>query len=189
MDGTLIDSSLSLEKIREDIGIPPKTPILEHIEKLKLVDKNIARAIVLEHELRAVENAKLNPGVEDLLLLLRSCEIEVGLFTRNCLKATQRVLERFKLKFNGVITRDCAPPKPNPQGLISIVQSWDLQFDQVVYVGDFLFDIHVGKKAGVRTALYSPFDIPKYANEADYVFSNFNDFSNRVLEVTPSGIR
>jgi len=183
LDGTLIDSSLSLDEVRKDIGAPPKTPILEYINQLTARDKFSAEAIVVKHELRAAEHSVLNPGVDEVLSTLFARGIEIGLFTRNCKRATDRVIERFGLKFNGIATRDCAPPKPDPAGLIEIVRNWGMEFGQALYVGDFLFDVQVGQKAGVKTALYIPRGLPPYADQADFIFSHFSELRHKILEL------
>lgn len=183
LDGTLIDSPLSLDQIRKELDFPHKTPILEHLSKLSPSEQALAKELIHSHEIKAAQLAELQPGVDSVLKALDENKIKMGLFTRNCKAATTLVIEKFSLKFNGIITRDCAPPKPDPAGLIGIVKAWGLELAQTVYVGDFLFDLQVGQNAGTKTALYLPNEVPDYADEADFVFTCYSDFQKLVLNL------
>jgi phosphoglycolate phosphatase-like HAD superfamily hydrolase len=50
-----------------------------------------------------------------------------------------------------VLGRDCAPPKPSPQGVLTILHHWNATPEDAVMVGDFHFDIEAGYKAGAST--------------------------------------
>ena len=80
------------------------------------------------------------------------------------------------MNFDQVVTRSCAPAKPDPTGLLKIVENWNLSVTDVLYVGDFLFDIEVGKNAGIKTALYAPHGNPLFSDQADYLFNHFQHF-------------
>lgn len=180
LDDTLITSSLNLNLIRSELGIPEKTPILEYIETLPTERKEKASALVLEHELDASSTAIINPGVCELFEFLRLKKIRIGLFTRNCLPVAQNVSKNLNLIFDCIITRDCAPAKPSPEGLVRMVKKWNTKDDELIYVGDFLYDIEVGLKAGVTTALYAPKETPVYSQKADIVFKDFFEFKKLI---------
>ena len=76
------------------------------------------------------------------------------------------------MEFSQVLTREDALPKPNPQGLHIICREWRLEAREVVFVGDFHFDVIAGRQAGMATILYAPGSVPEYADEADYVISH-----------------
>ena len=181
LDDTLIRSSLNLDLIRSELKIADKTPILEYIETLPPLEREVADKLVVDHEIAACEDAVLNPGVLEILSFLNTRNFRTGLFTRNCRPVADKVITKFDLEFDRVITRDCAPPKPSPVGLIAMIESWGIQSEEVIYVGDYLYDIEVGIAAGVKTALYVPGESPDYMNKADLNFKDFFEFKELIV--------
>ena len=47
--------------------------------------------------------------------------------------------------------------------------------DNVIYVGDYLYDIQAAHNANMRACLYAPNETPPYADQADYVLHDFYD--------------
>ncbi len=76
-----------------------------------------------------------------------------GLVTRNSRKSVDMVLERLHLRFDVVVTREDAPPKPAPEPVWLGCRCMGLPPSRVVFVGDFEFDMLAGRRAGVRTVL------------------------------------
>ena len=40
-------------------------------------------------------------------------------------------------------------------------------------IGDYLFDLQAGKRAGMRSVLFAPGETPIYANDADFILRDF----------------
>jgi HAD superfamily hydrolase (TIGR01509 family) len=180
LDGTLVDSRLDFAAMRRDIGVPEDQPILEYIETLPtLGDRQKAHEILHRHELHGANVATLIDGVSDFLGQLKSNATKLAVFTRNTRSATEIVVDKFFPDiFSHVITRDDAPPKPDPTGLLQISADWDLHPTQVIYIGDYLFDLQAGRAAGMRTFLYhTEPELPSYASQADHVFTRFDDLA------------
>ena len=76
-----------------------------------------------------------------------------GLVTRNSQKSVDVVLARLGLRFHAVVTREDAPPKPAPEPVWLGCQRMGLVPAEVLFVGDFEFDMLAGRRAGVRTVL------------------------------------
>ena len=72
------------------------------------------------------------------------------------------------------MTREDCPHKPDPAGLLSICKSWNASPANVLYFGDYLFDLQAGRNAGMPTVLYSPQTLPDYAHLADFTISHFS---------------
>jgi phosphoglycolate phosphatase-like HAD superfamily hydrolase len=53
-----------------------------------------------------------------------------------------------------------------------ICRAWQLDPAEVIFVGDFHFDLIAGRRAGMTTVLYAPLERPDYADEADFVISH-----------------
>jgi phosphoglycolate phosphatase-like HAD superfamily hydrolase len=76
-----------------------------------------------------------------------------GLVTRNSRKSVEIVLARLGLRFDAVVTREDAPPKPAPEPVWLACRRMGVTPAEVLFVGDFEFDMLAGHRAGVRTVL------------------------------------
>ncbi len=75
-----------------------------------------------------------------------------------------------------MLTRYDAEPKPHPQGIHLICAQWQLNPADILYVGDYLFDLQTAQNAGSRCALYFPEAVPDYAKEADVLIADYLSF-------------
>lgn len=155
LDGTLIDSRLDFARLRQELGISPGTPILEEVAEWPEDKQKWAQAVLDDHEITGVSSSDLFPGVSEFLSTLAEKNIPVALFTRNSRKATEIALARHGLKFSAVITRDDAPAKPHPAGLLRIAEHLGLATHEILYVGDYLYDLKAGSAAQMPTALFT----------------------------------
>ncbi len=115
------------------------------------------------------------PGAAELLAELAAQGFHRGLLTRNSRRFTEELIERLGLTFDAVMTRDDAPPKPDPAAIWRICDAWAIESPLVATVGDYRFDLEAGRAAGTRTVLYaagrSQESLPGWASQADYVLS------------------
>jgi HAD superfamily hydrolase (TIGR01549 family) len=170
LDGTLIDSQLDFDAMRREMGFPHGEPILEAIERLPSgPHRDRCLEILHDHERRGAESATRIVGAGELLAELDRLDLPQAILTRNSKAMTALALERLQLAFSQVLTREDALPKPHPAGLWKICNEWNFQVDEVIFVGDFRFDLLAGRAAGIRTVLFAPNGPPDYAHEADFV--------------------
>ncbi|HEV3022713.1 MAG TPA: HAD family hydrolase, partial [Pirellulales bacterium] len=155
LDGTLVDSGLDFEQMRREMGLPPGTPLLEAIASLDEAGRSRCTAILESHEQSGAERASLMPGVVGLLRSLSQRQVRQAVLTRNARKAALATLARLGLTIDLVFARDDAPAKPNPAAIWRICDLWELARHEVAIVGDYVFDIEAGRRAGVRTVLYT----------------------------------
>lgn len=173
LDGTLIDSALDFDQMRSDMEFAPGQFILETLEALpEGARKDRCREILRGHEYRGAMAATLMPGALELVAELTRLGIPQAILTRNSRAMTELALGRLKLKFSQVVTREDAPPKPDPTGLLSICRAWNVDVAEVIFIGDFQFDLLAGRRAGIATVLYAPAEVPDYAHEADFVVAH-----------------
>jgi phosphoglycolate phosphatase-like HAD superfamily hydrolase len=111
--------------------------------------------IIERHERIGAETATVVPGVPELLAELHRREVLVAVVTRNGRTFAGQTVRRLGLPIDLVMTRDDAPPKPNPAALVQILKNWQLPGSSAAMVGDFRFDLEAGRAAGMRTVLYS----------------------------------
>jgi len=190
LDGTLVDSKLDFEAIRRDMGLPSQTPILEALRQTAPGSElERMQAVLHSHELRSAELATLFDGVPEFLQWIDDQPWPRAILTRNSRICTEIVLDRLNLRFSYVLTREDAAPKPDPAGLLAICREWNLPPHEVVFCGDYLFDLQAGQRAGMRTILYAPGELPEFADQADLVLRAFpaavTQIRNWMGEVSP----
>jgi len=176
MDGTLVDSRLDYDAIRREMGLPHGVPILE---ALALTPDGHSRdqmlATMHKHELRGADEAILYDGVVEFLSHIGERGISTAVLTRNSRESTERTFSRLKLSFSQIITREDAPPKPDPAGVKMIADRWGLPTVEIVVIGDYLYDLQAGRRAGTRSVLFAPDEIPHFASEADFILRDFRE--------------
>ena len=178
LDGTLVDSGLDFDQMRREMDLPPGQPLLEALATLDEPQASLCRQILNRHEQAGAEQARLMPGVEEFLATLRARGIRQAVLTRNSREVTLATLRRLALEFDPVLTREDAPVKPDPAAIWRICETWDLPQRDVVMLGDFYFDIEAGRRAGVRTVLYTDGGEPRGVRGhelADFCLRSFRE--------------
>lgn len=173
-DGTLIQQRIDFARMREvvlrivanyGLAIEPLRgmyvlELIAHVEaELAQRDGERSRAFVLEAqravtdiELEAAESAFAFPGVAEMLGALRKRGFGVGIVTRNCRAAVERVLARNPLPYDVFLTRDDVPQvKPDPRHLLAAARALGVLGVQTVMCGDHPMDIVAGQRIGAYT--------------------------------------
>jgi HAD superfamily hydrolase (TIGR01509 family) len=186
MDGTLIHQALDFEAIRREIGLPPRTPLLEALDQLTPAERAVARDILDRHEQTAAAAAVVLPGVCEFLTWLGGLQVRRAVLTRNSRSAAAAALSRCGLvqHFDPIVSRDDAPFKPQPEGVWQICAAWGLPPAEIIVVGDYLYDIEVGRRAGTRTALITHGRDWPFAAEADLVFVDYAEGMGKLESMT-----
>ncbi|WP_158768459.1 HAD family hydrolase [Paraglaciecola sp. L1A13] len=183
LDGTLVTSKLDFSYLRTLLGCPLDQDILHFIAGLPFPEQEHANKIVQDYELEDARNGLWIDGAKQLIHALQQKQLPVAIVTRNSKQATTLKLASNHILFDVVLTREDAPPKPDPSALLRIAERWQIPATQLAYVGDYLYDIHAAKNAGMLACLYAPNEAPNYAHEADWIFNNFAQFKDIVSSV------
>ena len=187
-DGTLTKPGiLDFAAIRQRIKCPSGTPLLEHIEALPHGNERTQAVKILEsYEAKAAESSQPHNGAEEIVVFLSSLSLKLGIITRNSLKSVKMALEKFKQvsysDFNVVITRDDkASPKPDPAGILLAARRIKVPADRMLVVGDYVFDIEAGQRAGALTVFLDNGTITQdHASLADYTIRNLGELKEIV---------
>jgi len=89
LDGTLVDSSLNFNLIRQQVGCPLGQDMLTFIATL--ADENQrqqAADLVIAHEMRDADQSRWLPGAQTLVNTLHQHNIPQAIVTRNSIPAT-----------------------------------------------------------------------------------------------------
>ncbi len=182
LDGTLIELNLDFEEIRRALGIKNKY-ILESILKFKDEERRRKLEVLKEFEIRAALNAKLTPHAKEVLDMLEELGLKKGVVTRNCRESVEIVMERFGLNFDFVITREDAKPKPSPEPILLALKMAKSKPERAVVVGDYVFDLIAGRKAGTKTALLLNGRNREFAKMADFVLRSLKEIENLITGI------
>lgn len=156
-DGVLIDSfgsnlkyyNLMLEKLE----LPPMTPEQERYVHIHTAGEGLRfifpeeyhdriPQMVVEFDYRDVlPSLRIEEGLVELLDFLKANEYLLGIHT-NRSTTMNMVLEHFGLTdyFGPIMTPSNVKPKPDPEGVFSILEQWNLTPDRLVFIGDSSLD-------------------------------------------------
>lgn len=155
MDGTLTIPVHDFNAIRRQIGITENTPILEAIADMSPDQAEWTRRRLHDIEMEIAALARPQPDVTEVLQALTGQGRQLGILTRNDEDIALETLRASGLSGffaeEYVIGRETCAPKPNPDGVHHLLGIWQASPQQTVMVGDFLYDIEAGRRAGVRT--------------------------------------
>ncbi|TRY15963.1 HAD family hydrolase [Shewanella hanedai] len=189
LDGTLADSNPDFEGLRQELGIKSGTDILAHLESITDTEQAAkTKEIVERYELESSNRATWIAGAEQLIELFTRLQLQQAILTRNIPKAAAITLANLGLDLDLVLTRFDAKAKPHPEGVELICQKWQLEPANILFIGDYLYDLQTATNAGTKSVLYSPELIPDYASQADIVcrcyISLIEHFKTQISDLT-----
>lgn len=182
LDETLLTASIDFKTIRNAIGCGKGEDILAHLETFTDDnEKQEALRMIREHEIQDAMQAEWIPGAKKMVQELKDANLPVAIVTRNSKEATHIKLHRNKVDIDTVITREQAPPKPDPTALLQIAKEWRIPPEKIAYVGDYIYDVLAANNARMHACLYLRREIADFANLADFVFKDYTELQDYVL--------
>ena len=165
-DGTLTKpGAIDFLAVKQAVNCPEEVPVLEYIESMSDQDRKARALDVLEaFETDAARHSQPNFYAEELISLLCSKKIRTGIISRNSLQSIRIALENFSSigisDFDVIISRDDpVQPKPSAESVILAAKKINIALEQVVVVGDYIFDMEAGRNAGAVTIFLSNGDV------------------------------
>jgi len=172
MDGTLTHAIHDFDAIRRDLKLPEGKPILESIAELPDDEASRVNQQLDDMEYEIAHKATAHPHSEELLTLLQKNDCRIGIVTRNGHGIAKATLAACKLDgfftSQSIISRDCCTPKPAPDGVELLLSRWSADASTAVMVGDYLFDLESGKRAGVTTVHLDTEGLFPWPDQTDY---------------------
>ncbi|MCE9685742.1 HAD-IA family hydrolase [Shewanella sp. AS16] len=176
LDGTLAHSNPDFAGLRRELGIASGTDILAHLHELRDPgERQRAQALVHEYEMASSAAASWVAGARELICYLQQLEMPLAILTRNMRAAAQLTIDKLGIEITTVLTRDDARAKPAPDGLHRICDLWQIPAAQVLYIGDYIYDLQTARNAGARSGLYCPDALPDYASQADLLIPCYHE--------------
>lgn len=156
LDGTLTVPVHDFPAIRSALGMADTdSDILLFLDSLPAAEAAARHARLIEIEYGLADRTVAAPGAGRLLDQLLRRDARVGILTRNTREIALHTLGQIGLDgyftSDDVLGREEATPKPHPEGIEKLLAAWGSAPDETVMVGDYLFDLQVGRAAGTAT--------------------------------------
>jgi phosphoglycolate phosphatase len=178
LDGTIIDNNDSymesmLKRVGKDIGYDLG---LRHAQELWYSIGALSRDEVIArwgidpdqfwlsfNKFESLNEKLKNTYIHLDALSLKKLDMPMGIVTHTSLEHTSRLLELVGMRpyFNPIIA--CAEDtgyKPSPLPIIYCVMKMNLDFDEVIYIGDTASDMMAAKEAHVKSVYVNRFGRP-----------------------------
>jgi len=154
MDGTITEPMLDFPAIKAEMGIGD-SPILEALAAMDVDRRSKCEAILMRHELAAAHASTLNSGCGYLLGWVGQQRVSTALITRNSALNVRIVVAKHGLRFDTVVSREDAVPKPSPRPIHLACERLGISAGDAWMFGDGRYEIEAGVAAGVRTVWIS----------------------------------
>lgn len=176
LDGTITKPYFDFDAIREEMGLDRNSgPVLEAMEKMNPPERKKAEEILNYHEQKAVIESELNEGAKETLLALSAAGIKIGILTRNRRNNASEIAHKHGLKFDAVVGREDGPVKPDAFGILHLCGKFGVEPNEMILVGDYLFDLLCAKAAGaVAVLLTNNSRADEFAEHADFCIENIS---------------
>jgi phosphoglycolate phosphatase-like HAD superfamily hydrolase len=195
LDGTLVDSfshyfvllsdifSTHGARFSDELRRPALTQSVAEFFEQHLGPEAVPSAVSVLHE-RSIEDAKHIRPFTGMLPTIRSLKengSRVAVWTNRDLASAQSIILHSGLKpfIELCVSGNCTVQrKPNPEGLLRIVQHFGCDAASVTMVGDHDFDVMAAKTAGARgvRANWHAYWKPEPCAHSDFQFSQIEDF-------------
>jgi hydrogenase expression/formation protein HypE len=183
-DGTLTcPGALNFSIIKEALGCPLQDPVLEFIHGISDPDKkHEAMAALDQFEMEAAKKSEPNEGAEEIVTFLKSKGLFLGIISRNSLGSILIAFENFnhicREHFDVIISRDDPiKPKPSGDGIVSAASRFGVRPEEIMVVGDFIFDIEAGNRAGAITVFLNTKNVSEPI-KSDFLITQLTELKN-----------
>jgi pyrophosphatase PpaX len=168
---------------QEIIGLfgPPEEGAVEKVFGAAMVP-SIMDEMCTYYRARHKEMAAAHEGIVAVLALLRTHGIRLAVFTGKGRRTTMITLDELEMVpfFEHVVTgNDVRCFKPSPEGILRILEAFDISPRETVMVGDSMSDLMAARDAGVTFAavLWDAYDHQRVVRaNPDFAFSTVGDF-------------
>jgi HAD superfamily hydrolase (TIGR01549 family) len=180
LDGTLVDSKIDFAAMKAALEIDEETDVLKHIAGLPISSQPNALDIVARFEREGALDSTRIEGALEFVEQAREIGAPCAIFTRNSRELAIECLASHGFDIEFVIAREDAPPKPKPDGLLKIAREFNVQLNEVLFVGDYIYDLQAGLAAGTPTALFLPAPPDFDTTGAHYIFDSYEKLAAKI---------
>jgi len=176
LDGTLFEADYDWPAIKRKLGVPsPDGSIMDYLQSLPQEERERKEQLLEEIEDRATQAGRLKPGTVELLDFLREQRLITALVTNNRQENVRRVLERYGLRFDLVLTRESGLFKPSGAPLLLAAERLGLRPGELAAVGDNEFDLRAAREARLGLVIIVNPDASRFEGRCDYAVENLKE--------------
>jgi len=169
LDGTLFDGPYDWPAIKRELGLSPEDgTILEHFASLPQREREIKERTLRRIEVRATREGQLKPGAAELLELLRGNGLKLALVTNNHQHCADAIVQRYRLRFDLVQTRESGLFKPSGAALLRAASGIDLRPEEIAAVGDNELDNRAAHESGMGLVIIVNPQTHRFAGRCDH---------------------
>jgi len=180
MDGTIVDAPYDWKKIKSDL-VNQDTPILSFLKSLKEPERSAKWKILEKYEDEATKKAVLKEGIPDLLDFLTEKGVRNVLVTNNSRRNVTFLLNKFKLRFDCVISRESGLWKPSGAPFIAVMERLKLRREECCVIGDSHFDIKAAVEAKISKIFILNRDRDKFDTTKAQVFDSVKELKKKLV--------
>jgi len=193
LDGTLTVPVHDFPAIRSVLGMADTdSDILLFLDSLPMAEAAARHARLIEIEYGLADRTAAAPGAGRLLDQLLRRDARVGILTRNTREIALYTLGQIGLDgyftSDDILGRDEATPKPHPEGIEKLLAAWRSTPDETVMVGDYLFDLQVGRAAGTATIHVDSSGAFRWPELADVSVSTLEELADAMIDIHLSDV-
>ncbi len=184
MDGTLVDSTYDWPAIRQRLGVSGAS-IIDDLNGLEEPERSQKWAELEEIERSATESARLHDGAHEVLELFSVRGLTTALVTNNSSANTRRLLARFGLRFDVVLTRDSGLWKPSGAPIKEAVTQLGVTPAVCLGIGDSRYDVLAAREAELAAVCLLHDGAARHDVDADLSFADIPAFVRYLRVVLP----
>jgi phosphoglycolate phosphatase-like HAD superfamily hydrolase len=194
LDGTLTIPQHDFTAMKKECSLPQDIPLLEGVMQQPEPNRSALLHKIKVWEKELAETAKPSSDALFLVSELHRRGKHMAILTRNLRELAIISLRSANLlqyfSENVIFGRDCAKPKPDPEGIYKIIEQWsnivsassnpdkhslNASIEQIVMIGDHDFDIEAGFRAGVTTVHIVRSQVKFFSPKADVCVNSLYD--------------
>ncbi len=183
LDNTLVSSSLNFDSIRDALGCSKEIDLLNFVDSLPKKQQIDANKVIVEYEINDALSANKLAGTDELLALLTKLSIPCAIVTRNCKQAALLKLKNNNIDVPILLTREDHKAKPAPDALLHLAQYWNTPPENLLYVGDYLYDLQAAQNANTMSCLVTSAKTVSYASLASIVVNDLTELSVAIEQI------
>ncbi|SMY17425.1 HAD family hydrolase [Photobacterium aquimaris] len=173
LDNTLVSSALDFDWLRQQLGCSADTDLLQYIDEIPTLSlRKKLQQTVIDYELADARQSTVMPQCQQLLSYLNQQNIPTAVVTRNCAQAAILKINHHKLQFKHIVSREDFAPKPAPDALVYIAEQWQLAPQNILYVGDYVYDLQAAYRANMPSCLVTNGENLPFTQQASIVIQS-----------------
>lgn len=184
MDGTLTVPIHNFDEIRAALEIPNDQDILAYLESLPREEAEKRHRLLEKIEVELASKAIPMKGLKELMTVLEGKNVSLGILTRNTKENAMITLEAIGIQHlflpENVLGRDEALPKPDPDGVLKLLNQWQAKAESSVMVGNYIHDLESGKKAQTSTVLIDHLGEFLWPDMADLMVTDLSELAEKI---------